>query len=395
VSFISSYLAHTQQYESPTSFWKWSAYATIAAVVRDNVFRRQGESYLFPNMYVLLMADSSVHRKGRPVDTAEILISAINNTKLISGSTSIQALVDELGRVETDIKTGKLMRSGSGIFLAQELSAALVEDPRAIKILTDIYDYKPQGYTIRLISRSNGKVDKLVLNMLAASNEALLKSLYNDTAIYGGLLARTFLVLPDEFRPSNSLWAQPDPESFKCIKDLLREISTMKGEVQFEKAAEEEYDNWYIPFRNSYKNKNEKSGVVGRIHTSVLKLAMVLAVNDMTLIIGKQHIEEAISEAMKLIPNYKAFLMTTGASKNKDEIGAFIINTMMNAADFTISRRVLLQQPILLQPEGAELLEKMMITMEAGGLVTQMISSDIREGVSYKLTPKCIELMKG
>jgi hypothetical protein len=395
VSFISSYLAHTQQYESPTSFLKWSAYATIAAVVRDNVFRRQGESYLFPNMYVLLMADSSVHRKGRPVDTAEILISAINNTKLISGSTSIQALVDELGRVETDIKTGKLMRSGSGIFLAQELSAALVEDPRAIKILTDIYDYKPQGYTIRLISRSNGKVDKLVLNMLAASNEALLKSLYNDTAIYGGLLARTFLVLPDEFRPSNSLWAQPDPESFKCIKDLLREISTMKGEVQFEKAAEEEYDNWYIPFRNSYKNKNEKSGVVGRIHTSVLKLAMVLAVNDMTLIIGKQHIEEAISEAMKLIPNYKAFLMTTGASKNKDEIGAFIINTMMNAADFTISRRVLLQQPILLQPEGAELLEKMMITMEAGGLVTQMISSDIREGVSYKLTPKCIELMKG
>lgn len=393
-TFISRYLDHTKQYESPSSFWKWSAYATIAAVVRDNVYRRQGESYLYPNMYVLLLAESSVHRKGKPVDTAEQLIHYIDNTKLISGSSSIQAMIDELSKVETDVKTGRVRKSGSGIFLAQELSAALVDDPRAVKILTDIYDYKPMGYTVRLISRANAKIDRLILNMLAGSNEVLLKGLYTDTAIYGGLLARTFLVIPDEFRPSNSLWALPNEEGFKCVKESLKELSEIKGEFEFDQDAREEYDAWYLPFRNSYKNKNERSGVVGRIHTGVLKLAMLLAINDLTLHIKKQHIEEAIFEAMKLIPNYKAFLMTTGASKNKEEIGAFILETMMKAKDYMVTRKQLLQQPILLQPEGAELLDKMIITMEAGGLVTTIVSTDIRADTWYKLTDKCIEIMK-
>lgn len=394
-TFVSRYLQYTKEYESPTSFWKWSAYSIIGAVLRDSIYRRQGDKYLYPNIYVLLLAESSVHRKGWPVDLAEILISHSNSTKLVSGSTSIQALVEELARVETDPNTGKLKRSGSGIFLAQELSAALVEDPRAIKILTDIYDYKPMGYSVRLISRANSKVDRLVFSMFVASNEPLLKDLFNNAAIYGGLLARTFLILPDEFRESNSLWKKPNEEELGYIKKKLIEIANLKGEMEISQVAMEEYDNWYKPFRMSYKEKNERSGVVGRIHTGVLKLAMILAANDLSLCIEKKHIEESIVECMKLLPNYRTFIMSTGASRNKEEMGAFILETMIKAKDFIVSRRSLLQQPIFIQPDGAELLDKMMATLENGGIVKAIISSNMGDDTRYQLTPRGVEIMKG
>jgi hypothetical protein len=392
-NFISCFLNLVKDYESPSSFWKWGAYATIAAVLRDNVYRRQGASYIYPNIYVLLLADSSVHRKGKPVDTSEILISSINNTKLITGSTSIQAMIDELARVESDAKTGKLHKSGSGIFLAQELSAALVEDPRAIKILTDIYDYKPMGYSVRLVSRANAKIDKLVLSMFAASNEALLRDLYNNTAIYGGLLARTFLVLPDEFRKSNSLWDEKPKDEFKECISYLQKIAELKGEILFEQDAMNEYDNWYKPFRESYRNKNEKSGVVGRIHTGVMKIAMLLAANELTLVIKKHHIEMAITDCMNLLPNYRTFLMTTGGSKNKEEIGSFILETMIKAKDHKFSRKQFLQQPIFIQPEGGELLDKMMTTLEAGGIVQSLTVTG--QDTHWQLTPRGVEILEG
>lgn len=392
-NFISLLLQLTKEYESPGSFWKWSAYATLSGVLRDNVYKRQGASYIYPNIYILLLADSSVHRKGKPVDTCEILLSAINNTKLITGSASIQAVIDELARVETDAKTGKIHKSGSGLFLAQELSAALVEDPRAIKILTDIYDYKPMGYSVRLISRANAKIDKLVLSLFAASNEALLRDLYNNTAIYGGLLARTFLVLPNEFRPSNSLWEIKPNDEFKDCITQLKEIIQLRGEFTFEDDAQKEYTAWYNPFRESYRNKNEKSGVVGRIHTGVLKISMLLAANDLSLNVCKCHIEQAISDCMELLPNYRTFLMSTGQSKNREEIGAFILETMMAAKDHQVSRKQMLQQPILIQPDGGEILDKMMTTLEAGGIV-QSITVPGQESY-WRLTPRGIEIMKG
>lgn len=383
------YLEHTKYYESATSFWKWSAYATLSATLRDNCFRRQGDVYIYPNIYVLLLAQSAVHRKGNPVKLCEELVKKVGNTKLISGRSSIQAILDELGRGESDPKTGKLLKGGSALFSVPELTAGIVNDPEAVKILTDIYDFREE-YTSRLRGTGTFRIKNVCFSMLAASNEELLRDLYDTKAIFGGLLGRTFLVKADEFRPGNSLFTVRDnTASFNALVAELGEIAQLHGEFEFTESAMAIYDRWYLPFRQGYKNKPDKSGLSGRIHTSILKLAMLICVDKTkTLEVDGNHVEEAIDESMALIPNYNSFVMAGGKSSSAD-IGATLLQEMYESPDKSLPRKIILQRHW--SDFNAEDLDKCVITMCQAGLFSEIGAED---GITYGLTKKCLEILK-
>lgn len=387
--FVASYLNHTKIYESSTSFWKWSAYTAIAGVLRDNVFRKLGEVYIYPNIYVLLLAESAVHRKGNPVNLCEKLVTRVNNTKVISGRTSIQAVLDELSKGETDQKSGRILKKGgSALFSAPELSAAIVSDPEAIQILTDIYDFKAE-YTSRLRSGSF-RISNICFTMLAASNAELLKSVYDSGAIFGGLLGRTFLVRPNEFRDSKSLFKVEDhSEGHENLVKKLFQISLLRGEFEFTVEAIREYEAWYFPFRKSYQKRPDRSGVSGRIHTSILKLAMILAANYSKgeAIVECIHMEEAIEEAMGLMPNYNQFVMSGGSSPIA-EVGSLVLSDLFEAPDHLISRKEILRRHW--QAFDSETLGKLIDTLGEAGFVQV---EDSKEGVSYKMTQKCIDTL--
>jgi len=369
VSFVADFLTHYQTYESPTTFWKWAAYTGIAAAVRDNVYFKQRDMLLFPNVYTILVASSAVHRKGNPVNMVEGMLKEISATKVIAGRTSIQAILDELGHTETDKTTGKIMKGGSAIMVAPELSAGLVEDPQAIKILTDIYDLKTD-FKHHLRSTGRMRIERIVFSMLAASNETLLKDVYTSAAVFGGLLGRTFIVTPNEFRRANSLMDDVDEEAHKVSrKNLLtklKKITELAGPVLVTQDAKESYTNWYIPFRESYRNRGDKSGVAGRIHTSVLKLAIILAVNDCQLEIERRHIETAIEDCMSLIPNYNTFVMASGKSTIADA-GTAVLQQLAVAGGYRLSRKVILQNNWT--AFDAATLDEIVSTFEQGGII--------------------------
>jgi len=388
VGFIKLLLEHTKPYESPESFWKWSAYCTIAAVMRDSCYIRQGDSNLYPNVYVLLLADSAVHRKGNPVRFCEKLTSKIANTKVISGRTSIQAILDELARGETHPKTGKTIKGGSSLFSAPELSAGIVNDPEAIKILTDIYDFKEE-YTSRLRGTGTFHIKNICFTMMAASNESLLIDLYDEKARTGGLLGRTFLVKPNEFRQANSLFDFPDTtESMKRIADSLLAISKMEGEMIVTDPARKEYDDWYKPFRASQQNIKDKTGILGRIHTSVLKLSMILcADHTMGLEIQKCHIQEAIEESTALLPNYTQFVMSGGKSPISN-IATIVLQQLYDEPSHSLSRAYLLRANW--NEFDMETFDKFVDTMTQAEMLGAAMFDD---GVGYKLTKKCIDIL--
>lgn len=391
MSFIQAYNKHTAPYESPGSFWKWSGYVTIAAVLKDRCYLPQGDSKLFPNIYVLCLAESSGHRKERPVQLSETMVNSINLTKIISGRTSIEALLDELARGETDAKTGRVHKSGAGIFYAGELAAGIVSNPEAIKILCDIYDYKPNPYKNRLRSGPCFNLDKVVLSMMAASNQDMLKAFFDIVAIKGGMLARTNLIVPNETRPPNTL-LDIDPEErkdsiTKVICHLI-EISKLDGQFIFEDEAKDEYKKWYDDFRRSYVTKKEATGVVGRIHTTAIKVSMILAANDLDLRIKKCHIEQAINECIGLIPNYSLFTMNN-AKTDLGQAGGLIVTELADAErlDYTLSRKELIRRH---WQNGVdhEMIDKVASTLEAAGFINQL---QCKDGIYLKLTNLCLE----
>ena len=379
-------MEHCKLYESPSSFWKWSAYTTIAATLRDNCYRRLGDNRVYPNIYTLLLADSAVHRKGYPVRLCEELIRKVKSTKLISGRSSIQGILDELSRGETDKSTGKLTAGGSALFSAAELSAGLVNDPEAIKILTDIYDFKDE-YTSRLRGSGIFRIKNVCFTMMAASNESLLRDVYDEKALRGGLLGRTFLIKPDEFRKGNSLFEIQDTTvSFEAILAKLTRISILKGEFDIEKPAERFYDDWYIPFRDSYKSKPDKSGVIGRIHTGVLKLAMIICVNETeSLVILREHIEKAIGECMRLMPNYSGLIMSSGKSTIA-ETASVLIEEIWKSPNKCLKKSEFLSRHF--HQFDLESVDKCTQTLAAAGLLKEIFSGN---EIQFEVTEKCIK----
>jgi hypothetical protein len=393
MSFIQSYTLHTSIYESPGSFWKWSGYVSIAAVLKDRCYLPQGDSKLFPNIYVLCLAESSGHRKERPVQLSETMVNTINLTKIISGRTSIEALLDELARGETDAKTGRVNKSGAGIFYAGELAAGIVSNPEAIKILCDIYDYKPNPYKSRLRTGPCFNLEKVVLSMMAASNQDMLKAFFDIVAIKGGMLARTNLIVPNEERTANSL-LDVDPEERKIslanVITHLAEISKLDGVFIFEEEAKDEYKRWYNDFRKSYVSKKEATGVVGRIHTTAIKVSMLLAANDLDLHIKKCHIEQAINECIGLIPNYSLFTMNN-AKNDIGQAGGLIVTELAESERFgyMLSRKELIRRH---WQNGIDLdmIDKIASTLETAGLLQQI---QCKDGIYLKLTNACLETL--
>ena len=388
MSFVSSYLEHTQLYESPTSFWKWSAYAAIGAILRDNVYRKQGDITTYPNIFVLFLAPSG-GRKGAPINLARELIKIVGNTKDIAGRTSIQAIIDELSHTETNSKTGKLVKGGSAILIASELAAGIVGDSAAISILTDLYDLKTD-FKHHLRSTGRFKIDRIVLNMLAGSNADLLKEVYTEAAVNGGLLARTFLIFPNEIRPPNSLLDAIDTSENKIkLAEQLKKISELTGQVHITDEAKKEYDEWYKPFYNGLTKKSDKSGILARIHTGIFKLAIILAANDLEMSIRKCHIEQAIEEGMGLIPNYNTFVMASGKS-TLSEAGAILIPLLLESKDHMVSKKKFLQDHW--HNVDNETFDKLIITLEAAGLVQSIMQGT--SGMFYRLTEKALEKMR-
>lgn len=384
-------MEHTQQYESPGSFWKWSIWATLAAVCRDHIYRKTGDNYVYPNIYVLLLADSG-QRKGRPIELSNKILEELNCTKVISGRTSVQAILDELGKVESDKSTGKLVKGGSAIFYASELAAGIVSDQASVGILTDIYDFKDQ-YKHHLRGTGKMVLEKIVFNFFAASNIDLLREVYDSRALRGGLLARTFLIVPDEYRQSNSLLRTPATkpvDTYSPLVDMLREIHQVRGEVKFTDEACDEYEKWYLPFRDSMKAKKDPTGIYGRIHTHIVKLSMLMALNELTLQITKNHMEDAINECMGLIPNYSVFMAGQGKSSIA-EAGQMVIQDLLAIHNHEMERGLILRNHW--SDFDAETLDKLMVTFEQSGLIQQRTSSDRKQ--HYMLTKKCLEIMRG
>jgi len=379
LTFVQTLLKHTASYESPTSFWKWSAYACIAAVLRDNVWLEDGDSKLYPNVYIIFLA-ASAQRKGRPVTLAEHLIYLVDNVKVISGRSSIQAILQEIGHTETDEK-GKIKPSGSAIFLAPELAAGIVSDDQSIQILTDIYDYKSVGHTTNLIGRGKFKVDKLIFSMFGASNEELLKSIYTTKAIYGGLLGRTFLIKPDEFRKSNA-FPEGNEVGFRELVNGLKEISELLGKATFTWEAREFYRVWYTEFREEAKKKDDRAGIFGRFHTNVKKLSTILAANELKLEIEKRHVEEAIEEGLKLIKNYNSFILSSGKSTIA-EAGGTVLEILAASNGHLVDRRSIIRDHWMnFDPDT---LDKVIVAFETAGLIQIQVSGTM---VYYKLSEK-------
>jgi len=231
------------------------------------------------------------------------------------------------------------------------------------------------------------RIKNICFSLIAASNEELLRDVYDGKAIFGGLLGRTFLVRPNEFRPANSLFTVRTQEaSYQILLESLTKFAKLNGEFEITIEAQRAYDEWYVPFRKSYEHKSDRSGISGRIHTSVLKLAMVLCVvRSGALIMEACHMLEAIKECVDLLPNYQGFVMASGKSTIA-EVASLLIEDIWSSRYKRVTKAEFMGKYIHLF--DYELCDKCITTLIQAEFIKLTLAGGIE---SYEVTPKCQE----
>lgn len=384
--FVDLFIEFYQEYESPTSFWKWSAYALIGSMLRHRVYFQHGNMKIYPNCYVILLADSAEYRKGQPIEVTRRLLNLVAHTKVFSGTASIQAILDLLSQDTANKTTGIPIRGGAALITADELAAFFIEDPRLIPLLTDIwtprekYDYNLRSGAIQ--------IKDLCPSLLSASNETFLREVYDSRAVYGGLLGRTFMIKPDETRPGNSLMEENRPVyDEKPLVDSILKMRDLSGRIQISPDAIKSYNEWYHDLYKKYKTHPDKTGVIQRMHTQVIKIAIILAAANYTLDVSKSILENAIVEVTSLKQNYELYVMSSGSS-DLANIGAKFIATLWERPNHQISRKEFLMKNW--SEVTSEDFEKLVLTLQQGDMIS--LANEGME-IAYRLTPKALEML--
>lgn len=341
MSWIKELVKQHEELESPKSFWYWSALAAISAVVKDNIWMDRQIYKLYPNIYVMLHADSGL-KKGPPVSMAKQLARTVNNTRIITGRSSIQGIMKSLGEAYTQ-PGGKVLTKSTAFICSSEFTSSIVEDKVATTILTDLYDRNyNEGDWASLLKMEKFSLKDPTLTMLTATNEAHSREFFLKKDVQGGYFARTFIIYENKRQQINSLmYGLTNPPDYKKSAEYLKELAKLTGPFNISEEVKKYYDEWYHAFVKSIDEENfrDETGTLNRFGDSVLKVAMLLSLaENPTLELRLSSLEEAINQCEKLVGNVRKTTLGSGSKSQWADLKAMLIYELLERDNHTMSK---------------------------------------------------------
>lgn len=390
MNWLDTILDQHSSYESPRNFWFWASLSAVSAVLKDNVYLDKYLYKLYPNIYVMLHADSGL-RKGAPVSMAKQLVNEVGNTRVIGGRSSIQGIMKKLGTSETK-PGGHIVKDACGFLCWSEMSASIVEDRAAMGILTDLYDRNLHEDYESLLKLETFNLKKPTITMLTATNEAHSNAFFIQRDIQGGYFARTFIIYENKRQSINSLMFKPDKiANYKELACYLKELAKLKGAMEIDHSTRVYFDEWYKEFTNTIDVHEIKdpTGTMRRFDDSVLKVAILISLAEQPeLKITQSAVERAIEECERLIGNVRKVTFHQGSSSYAEH-QSMVLKELFARDNHTISRQQLLRK------FGAYALSKewdeIMLSLEGAGIIKIENQGNV---VLFKMNKDNVEQLK-
>jgi len=410
MTWLEKLLVQHNELEAPMSFWFWCGLASISAVVKDNVWSNRQIHNIYPNIYVMLHAESGL-KKGAPISLANKLVTEVGGTKVISGRSSIQGILKELGTAQT-LPGGKVSVTSSAFICSSELTSSIVDDKAATDILTDLFDRQYRiGEWRSLLKMESFNIKKPTITMFTATNGAHATEFFAKKDINGGYIGRTFVILENKKNRINSLSAPlVNPPNLTDLIEYLRELSKLSGPfiplgstveddyfkfpyvqkdtglINYYSEAGILYEEWYNEFYETIDAQKVKddTGTLNRFGDSVLKVAMLLSLSRAPkLEIDSLSMQAAITYCEKLIGNVMEITHGTKGLSESKSLKAIIIKELLERETHQISHDMLLKK-MLMHYKNAQELNDIMISFQDAKMID---IESIGNKIIYKMRP--------
>lgn len=299
-NFIEAFLEYTQVMGAPTKFFTWSAVAGIAACLERRTWVvYNGSQVIYPNMYIMLIAESGIANKSTATQPIIGMLKEVPQVTFLSTQMSTASLISQFQNagLEKRFEWEGTKYANSSLFSYSSEAASTIGDNKALGdiqvLLTDFYDCgTPNTWSLNgswsknLVSTGMQQVYNPCLNALYCSTPTwLLKSIGKD-GIQGGFASRFIFVNQFERHLSNLEWLEEDeiPDKAKFVREKLvsdlRQISQLKGVYRVGKGFKDAYNHLL-------KERNKKVDLGGDMQSyysrkmwHLLKLAQILTANE-------------------------------------------------------------------------------------------------------------------
>lgn len=307
VDWLEGYLRYTEDTEPARIFQKWTGLSVIAAALRKKVSLSLGRIRVYPNLYIVFVAEPGVARKSRAIDFGLELVNEIPEIKTCADATTREALIQdlELCKVEELMHDGSIFHHSSLSVISREFESFLgqkKENTKMLVLLTDLFDSQELPWKYRTKNSGDNIVPSIYLNLLAATTPESISSCLPSTAVGGGLTSRIMFVWAERKYKKKAF-----PELTEEVKNMkmdlihdLYQISRIVGRYEMTPSCKAFWQDWYDTYDENSPSRMCKdpsfTSWYSRKPTYVLKLSMIAAASESSdLNVTEHHIHRSIS----------------------------------------------------------------------------------------------------
>jgi len=389
-SWIRHYLDFTKGMEAPEIFHFWVSISLIATALGRNVYLDRGYFKLYPNMFIILLAESEECAKSTAIKIGvnkvlradEMESPPMLYAQKGTPQALVETLVDETGVPDADMVVTK---NAEVYIAASELAVFLgkkEKNSELLTMLTDLYDC-PDKWAYKTRFKGWEQVVNVCLNMIAGTTPKWLRETIPRDAIAGGFVSRLVFIYVNH---TDREFAHPEYTNaeeglrMKLIHDLSL-IRRIRGPFKWGHNAKDWYSDWYKV--NAERLRKAPELYVRRKKDLVLKLAMcVSASKSGDRVINIADLEtgvNAVNKVEEYLPIAIALISSTTMGDDTRKVLTIV------RRDLEVEHSKLLRR--LWHVLDAKRLGEIILTLEESGLIETELDSKTH-AKSYKYIGK-------
>jgi len=351
-NWLDAYAEFTENTESAPLFHRWVSYSMVSAALRKKVWLSLGRIKIFPNLYIVLVAEPGIARKSQAISFGVDILNEIPAIIVSADSITKEAMLQDLegAAVDEPMPDQTIFRHASLNIISKEFESFLGqkgENTKMLVLLTDLFDAQEIPWKYRTKNSGSNTIPSVYLNILGATTPESLASSLPTSAIGGGLTSRIIFVWS-----AQKTKKVPIPEITPQIRQLreylihdLSIIARISGNYVFSAEAIEAWKAWYTDYDETSPLRICKdsafNGWYSRKPMFIQKLAMVLSASETSdRILHWSYFEKAL----KAVEDAERTMGQTFTAIGKSEIAtevAMVIDIIKRYG--TISEKQLMQ----------------------------------------------------
>jgi hypothetical protein len=244
---LNDWLAYTAELPVPKVFRLWTGLSMFGSVLERKVWMRSAGQFLYPNLYVLLVAPPGVGKSFAMMEARELLAQA-GNTNLAPASMTGKGLVDELLSESAQKKftyKQKVHFFRSTNIIISELGTMLKEyDLQQTSILNDLFDC---GAVYQERTRGGGylQIERPHVSIMAGTQPAYLAKIFPEAAFGMGLTSRVLMIYSNETVVPQIFKEEVKPAELRTkTVGVLKVLGELAGQYVIEDSTKTLIQDW-------------------------------------------------------------------------------------------------------------------------------------------------------